>query len=103
MTAPRLINKTFAELQADPGGLLNKVANAESPVVIRRRGAKPIVMMPLSEWNGWHETFYLTATDANRRALDESIAQLESGQIVVTDWGEDGNLHPVEPDGAARR
>jgi antitoxin YefM len=58
-------------------------------------------MISLSEWNSWQETAYLNSTPANRKALDESIAQLNAGQGIETEFGPDGELHPVNRDDAA--
>ena len=37
--------------------------------------------MPLSEYNSLIETNYLTATEANRKRLEESLAEVEKNDL----------------------
>ena len=41
--------------------------------------------MPLSEYNSLIETNYLTATDNNRKRLEESIEEVENGKLTKVD------------------
>ncbi|MGH6957890.1 MAG: type II toxin-antitoxin system Phd/YefM family antitoxin [Caulobacteraceae bacterium] len=86
---------TFSEARANLKSVMDRVVEDHVPVVISRRKAEPVVMMSLADWNSWQETLYLRSSEANRKALDESIAQLERGQTIEVEFGPDGNLHPV--------
>ncbi len=92
--------KTFSEARANLKSVMDQVVENHVPVIISRRKAEPVVMISLSDWNSWQETIYLNATAANRKALDESIAELEAGKGVEVEFGPDGNLHPVRRDAA---
>jgi antitoxin YefM len=84
---------TFSEARANLKSVMDKVVLEHVPVIISRRNAEPVVMVSLSEWNGWQETAYLTSTAANRAALAESIAEFEGGHAVET---------RLEPEGAPK-
>ncbi len=86
---------TFSEARANLKSVMDRVVEDHVPIVISRRKADAVVMMSLSDWNGWQETAYLNSTEANRKALDESIAQLNAGQIVETEFGADGLVSRV--------
>lgn len=89
--------KTFSEARANLKSVMDQVVESHVPVVISRRKAEPVVMMSLADWNSWQETAYLNATAANRKALDESIAQLERGEALEVEFGPDGVLAPARP------
>ncbi len=60
----------------------DKVINDVNDVVIRRKGGKDLVLMPLDEYNSLKETTYLLS-GRNRDILMKSIAELDSGQGQV--------------------
>ncbi len=86
---------TFSEARANLKSVMDRVVEDHIPVVISRRKAESVVMISLSEWNSWQETNYLNSTAANRKALDEAVAQADRGELIETEFGEDGNLHPI--------
>ena len=73
---------TYSEARQNLKAVMDRVVEDRLPVVISRRNAEPVVMISLSEWNSWQETQYLRASDANRRALDAAIAELDQGEVV---------------------
>jgi antitoxin YefM len=81
---------TFSEARANLKSVMDRVVEDHVPIVISRRKADSVVMMSLSDWNGWQETVYLNSTEANRKALEESIAQLNAGEVVEAELGADG-------------
>lgn len=48
----------------------------EPTIIVRRRGI-PVVILPLSDYNGLQETIYLLGSTANAQRLRKSIAQLK--------------------------
>ena len=89
---------TFSEARANLKSVMDKVVEDRVPMIISRRKAEPVVMISLSEWNSWQETMYLNSTAANRKALDEAMAEADRGELIETEFGPDGNLHPIKRD-----
>jgi len=59
---------------------MDKVNDDPAPVIITRQNGRPVVMMPLDDFESWQETDYLLRSPANARRLLESIAQDRAGQ-----------------------
>lgn len=80
----RILSST--ELRANLAKVLDQVVEDHAPVIIHRSGAKPVVMVSLEDWEAMDETTYLTASPANKAALDEAIRSLNAGEpgIVKT-------------------
>jgi len=67
---------------------LDAVTESGTPLVVKRRGRKkPVVVMPLDEFNSWQETAYLLSTPANAKALRESVAQVAGRKLLMKDGG----------------
>jgi antitoxin YefM len=71
------------------------------PVVISRRDGKPAVLVSLEDWNGMQETAYLLGNEANRKALLESIAELDAGRGIEVEIDPIGTFQIIEPKTAA--
>lgn len=81
-TTTRDIRKNFKQYADD-------IADFDDAVIVTRPNNKNVVMISESEYNSWQETNYLLKTDANRKALKESMDQLDnSNSKVLTpeDW-----------------
>ena len=50
-----------------------------------RQGHEPVVIVPLSEWEGMKETLQLLSTPANARRLRDAMEQLDAGQGTERD------------------
>ncbi|WP_417237371.1 type II toxin-antitoxin system Phd/YefM family antitoxin [Bizionia paragorgiae] len=73
ITASSLRNrmKYFLDLVSD---------SCETLMIPRNNEDDAVVLMPLSEYNSLLETNYLTATEKNRKRLEDSILEVEKGQ-----------------------
>ena len=58
----------------------DKTVSSREPVIVSRRGAESIVMLPLVEWEGLQETARLLRSPANARRLLAALNRLESGE-----------------------
>ena len=87
---------TFSEARANLKSVFDRATRDHQPVVVSRRRGESVVIMSLNDWNGWLETMYLNSTAENRLTLDESMAQAERGDVVVTELDPDGNWRPVD-------
>jgi len=65
----------------------DKTVSTREPVIVSRRGAESIVMLPLEEWEGLQETAHLLRSPANARRLLAALNRLESGE---------GDILPME-------
>ena len=74
------------ELRANLSAVMDRVNDDHEPVIVHRAKGKPVVMVSLEDWASMDETTYLTASPANKAALDAAIRSLNSGApgIVMT-------------------
>lgn len=55
-----------------------------TPMLVSRGNKPPVIMMSLEHFNKYDETAYLNASEANKKALEKSIANIEAGENLVT-------------------
>jgi antitoxin YefM len=55
------------------------LADAEPRIVVTEIGGQ-VVVMPLDDFNSWHETQYLLSNPANASHLRRSIAEADAGK-----------------------
>ena len=65
----------------------DQTVSTREPVIVSRRGAESIVMLPLEEWEGLQETAHLLRSPANARRLLAALNRLDRGE---------GEVLPVE-------
>jgi antitoxin YefM len=58
----------------------DKTVSTREPVIVSRRGAESIVMLPLEEWKGLQETAHLLRSPANARRLLAALNRLDHGE-----------------------
>ena len=58
----------------------DKSVSTREPVIVSRRGAESIVMLPLEEWEGLQETAHLLRSPANAQRLLAALNRLDSGE-----------------------
>lgn len=69
---------------------LEDVCRDREPIVIVRKRGDPVVLIPLSDYEGLQETIYLLGSDANAKRLRKSVAQLRSAKRGMADCGSHG-------------
>jgi len=70
---------TYTAARANLAKSMARVCDDHAPVIITRRGERPVVMMALEDYEALEETAYLLRSPKNARRLLESMAELESG------------------------
>jgi antitoxin YefM len=71
------------ELRANLSAVMDRVNDDHEPVIVHRAKGKPVVMVSLEDWASMDETTYLTASPANKAALDAAINAWKTGGPVV--------------------
>lgn len=56
---------------------MDEVIEDHTPYIITRSKGKPIVVMSLDDYNAMDETAYLLSSENNRKALVDSISEVE--------------------------
>lgn len=77
-----MIPVTLSQLRANIAKYFDKVESDRDELVVTRRNREPVVVVPLSEWEGMKETLHLLNTPANAERLRKSIAEAESGKLI---------------------
>ena len=72
------------DLRANLSAVMDQVNDDHEPVIVTRAKGKPVVMVSLEDCASIDETAYLTASPANKAALDRAIAELAKGGKTVT-------------------
>lgn len=72
----------YSTARQNLASLMDKVTHDRAPVIVTRQGAEDVVLMSLSEFEGWQETAHLLASPANAERLRRSIKQLNAGPAV---------------------
>lgn len=82
------------ELRANLSAVMDRVNDDHEPVIVTRAKGKPVVMVSLEDWASMDETTYLTASPANKAALDRAIAEWKAGVPGIAKTMEE--LHTFE-------
>lgn len=77
------------DLRANLSSVMDRVNDDHEPVIVTRAKGKPVVMVSLEDWASMDETTYLTASPANKPALDRAIAGWKSGAPGIVKTMED--------------
>jgi len=80
---------TYSDARANLKGVMDRVVNDRTHVVVTRQKAGAVVMLSLDDWNAMQETLHLLSTPNNADRLRSAIDQLEAGA------GTERDLHPA--------
>lgn len=72
---------TLTELRANMAKHFDKVEADRTELVVTRQNHEPVVVLPLSEWEGMKETLYLLSNPANAERLLKSIEEAKAGKL----------------------
>ncbi len=76
-----MIVANLTELRANIAKYIDKVLDDRDQLIVTRRNREPVVVMPLSDWEGMQETLYLLSSPANAEHLRASIADADAGRV----------------------
>lgn len=70
---------TYTQVRKDFAGVMNKVCEDHTPLIITRQNRSPVVMISLEDFNAIEETMYLVKNPKNAKRLMASIHKAERG------------------------
>ena len=71
---------SYSDARANLKGVMDRVVEDRTHVVVTRQKAEAVVMVSLSEWNAMEETMHLLSSPRNAERLRASIQQMEAGK-----------------------
>ncbi|MDF1599561.1 type II toxin-antitoxin system prevent-host-death family antitoxin [Mesorhizobium sp. YIM 152430] len=77
-----MIVANLSEFRANMARYIEKVLDDRDKLIVTRRNREPVVVMPLSEWEGMQETLHLLSSPANAERLRASMAEAEAGRLI---------------------
>lgn len=80
---------SYSDARANLKGVMDRVVNDRTHVVVTRQKAGAVVMLSLDDWNAMEEILHLLSTPNNADRLRSAIDQLEAGA------GKERDLHPA--------
>jgi antitoxin YefM len=76
---------TYSDARANLKGVMDRVVDDRTQVVVTRQKAGAVVLVSLEDWNAMEETMHLLSTRANAERLRDAIRQLDAGDGVERD------------------
>lgn len=74
------LETTYTSLRQRLASFLKHVANDQEVVIVRRRGAKDVALVPAEELAGLMETAHLLRSPTNARRLLAALRRAEGGK-----------------------
>ena len=75
-----MVETTYTKLRENLASLLSRVTEDQEVVIVRRRGAKDVAMIPAAELNGLLETAHLLRSPRNARRLLTALRRATNGK-----------------------
>ena len=72
---------TYTHLRENLAGILDDVIDQQEVVIVRRKGARDVALIPASELAGLIETAHLLRSPKNARRLRTALRRAESGKL----------------------
>jgi antitoxin YefM len=73
---------SLSDFRANLASHLDKLEQDRDHLLVTRQGHEPVVVLPLSEWEGMEATLHLLSNPANAQFLRESIAEANAGKLI---------------------
>ncbi len=74
------VETTYTSLRERLASVLDQVANDQEVVIVRRRGAKDVALIPADELAGLMETAHLLRSPRNARRLMAALREARQGK-----------------------
>ena len=83
MTTGKLMpsETTYTSLRKNLASVLDRVVDEQETVIVRRRGARDVALIPASELAGLMETAHLLRSPKNARRLLAALRRAEQGKL----------------------
>jgi len=78
------VETTYTSLRENLATVLDRVVDDQEVVVVRRKGARDVALIPASELAGLLETAHLLRSPANARRLLKALGRAENGERRAT-------------------
>ena len=75
---------TYTHLRENLAGILDEVIDQQEIVIVRRKGARDVALIPASELAGLVETAHLLRSPRNARRLLAALRRAETGKVQPT-------------------
>ena len=72
---------TYSSLRENLATVLDQVVDQQDTVIVRRRGARDVALIPASELAGLVETAHLLRSPRNARRLMTALRRAKTGRI----------------------
>jgi antitoxin YefM len=82
------VETTYSSLREKLASYLDQVTDDREVVIVRRRGARDVALIPADELAGLIETAHLLGSPKNAERLRQSIKQMERGEGKVVNLDE---------------
>lgn len=74
------VDTTYTRLRENLAAVLDRVADDQEVVIVRRRGAKDVALIPAAELNSLLETAHLLRSPRNAQRLMEALHDARKGK-----------------------
>jgi antitoxin YefM len=75
------IETTYTALRENLASVLDRVVDDQETVIVRRKGAKDVALLPATELAGLMETAYLLRSPKNAERLLGALRRAKQGQL----------------------
>lgn len=72
---------TYTSLRANLASVLDQVVDQQETVIVRRRGARDVALIPAAELAGLVETAHLLRSPRNARRLLSALRRAKAGNL----------------------